>query len=157
MATSYTGKIAAAYVNTSKKGKEYATFYIVLPDANGNMSSYKGLVFKDELVAGIKQATPEALKGKELQVEGTFKENTWGGKSEWQLMVDEITFPSEFNITTTPASQDNAQQPAGANPPAAQEVPATPVAGGVPSMPSTPSTPSTPTVPEIPAVPGIPG
>ena len=144
MATTYTGKIAAAYINTSKKGKEYSTFYIVLPDANGNTSSYKGLVFKDDLVAKIKSITPEALKGKELIVEGTFKENTWGGKSEWQLMVDDIKFPKDLNVPETAPAETT---PTGSNPPAAPEVP---------SAPSTPSMPSTP-VPEVPSVPEVPG
>ena len=140
---SYTGVVTAAYVNLSKKNKEYATGYIQLPDANGANQSYKFLIFDDTEVANLKAFGPDALKGQRITMDGEFKENTWNGNTEYQLMVAHIHLP-EADVNTGAPS----------------------VPGGAPSAPSTPSTPSTPEVPsapstpsasnEIPTVPNIP-
>jgi len=107
----YQGDVAACYINTSKKGKKYCTGFIRLPDANGNITSYKFLVFEDNIVAQIEGIDPVNLKGKKLTLEGDFKENTWNGKSEYQLMVSTIEFPEDVptpsQTTPTPNNISN--------------------------------------------------
>jgi len=166
----YLGKVAVVYVNVSKKGKEYATGYVRLPDANGNPTSYKFLVFDDAIVANIKTAKPEALKGKDLTFDGEFKENTWNGNTEFQLMVNGLEIPEDLlggtqsvaNTGTTPVPPSNDQGtvptvPTQEAPTQVQEntqaeVPSIPT--DIPQVPTeAPTAPSAPTAGDIPTPP----
>ena len=118
----YSGTVTAAYVNVSKKGKEYANGYIRLPDANGNLSSYKFLVFDENEVNKIKEVGPDSLKGKELRVEAEFKENTWNGNTEYQLFVNKIISALGGSAPESTTSQEQ-QAPSAPSTPSAPQVP----------------------------------
>lgn len=158
---SYTGVVTAAYVNLSKKNKEYATGYIQLPDANGANQSYKFLIFDDTAVANLKAFGSDALKGKSVTMDGEFKENTWNGNTEYQLMAASIQLPEAVASMVSPEN-------APGTPSAGVPTPETPVqavqeASVVPEVPSvptmgTPEVPSAPTAPgSVPTIPTAPG
>lgn len=160
---SYTGVVTAAYVNLSKKNKEYATGYIQLPDANGANQSYKFLIFDDAAVANLKAFGSDALKGKSVTMDGEFKENTWNGNTEYQLMAVSIVLPEGV---VAPVAQENA--PATGVPGTAVPTPTaepvqeatTPTVPEVPSVPTmeAPTAPTAPTAPgSVPTIPTAPG
>ncbi len=152
---SYTGVVTAAYVNLSKKNKEYATGYIQLPDANGANQSYKFLIFDDTAVAALKAFGPDALKGKSVTMDGEFKENTWNGNTEYQLMAASLVLPEAAINPVSPENAPGTGAPQAAVPQA--EVP--PVVPTVPTVPEVPSVPtmSAPEVPTAPTAPTAPG
>jgi len=153
----YTGTITAAYVNLSKKNKDYATGYIQLPDANGANQSYKFLLFDDASVAALKAFDPQNLKGKSISMDGEFKENTWNGNTEYQLMVSSLVLPgAESAPAATPELQPGQPtEPATAVPNPAVEAPNAPLTPQVPAT-NTPVVPTVPTSPEVPQAPSIP-
>ena len=151
----YTGMITAVYVNVSKKGKEYSTGYIRLPDASGNESSYKFLVFKDEEVEKIKNFGPENLKGKTITVDGEFKENTWNGRTEYQLFANSVTLPEETpsaaGAAPVPGTPTTTESPS--NPQSESQIQTQPSGAGSIEETSVPQ----PGIPEVPSVPNVPG
>jgi len=104
----YIGAINAIYINVSKNNKEYSTGYVNLPDENGQLISYKFLIFKATEVQKIKEFTPEQLKGKTVTLNGNFQLNNYQGNSEYQLMVNTITLPEDLmeNVTASTPSQE---------------------------------------------------
>lgn len=158
---SYTGVVTAAYVNLSKKNKEYATGYIQLPDANGANQSYKFLIFDDTEVANLKAFGPDALKGQRITMDGEFKENTWNGNTEYQLMVAHIHLPEADVNTGAPGTPSvpggTPSTPSVPNTTVSEVAPVTPEVPSVPEVPSAPSTPSASNeIPTVPTVPNIP-
>jgi len=156
----YTGKITAVYVNVSKKGKEYATGFIRLPDANGNENSYKFLIFAEAEVNKIKQAGPERLKGQTITMDGEFKENTWNGQTTYQLFTNSVIIPEELLQSpigeTSPGNAPGGNEttpPAGASTAGQSPTPSVQPTQEVPSVNNS-GAPEVPGVPEAPSIPG---
>jgi len=96
METDYTGMVTACYINMSKKNKEYSVGYINLADETGNITSYKFVIFKTDLVNYIKEFGPTNIKDKEITLTGVFSQNNYNGNSEYQLMVSDINLDSRL-------------------------------------------------------------
>jgi len=108
----YIGEIVALYINLSKKNKEYSSGYIRLPDANNEIQSYKFVIFKTDIVQKLKDFGPTNLKGKTIGFVGEFRQNTYNGVTEYQLIVNELSnnesiIHENFDITEQPVEPQN--------------------------------------------------
>ena len=127
----FKGKMTYNIVNVVKGGtRKVFNGFIIMPDVNGNESTYKVVSFRSHLISQSEVLGDRGMAGKNVTIHGTFKENTWNGETKWELMAEKIY------IEGLEALADQAES-------SAAVLPAVP-AGGLPPM-GTPIYQPTPT------------
>lgn len=82
-----TYNVVSLYSNGTKK--RFSGF-IVISDTNGNDTSYKINSFRSQVCIQSEALGERGMAGKKVTAHGYFKENTWNGKTSWELMCEKL-------------------------------------------------------------------
>ncbi len=142
--------------------------FITLKDTNGQETSYKMVSFRSQVCYQSEALGERGMKGKLVSVHGVFKENTYQGKTEFQLMAEKIFIQGMEHLAIEADSAEQAlpTAPGGQLSNAPQAAPMGAVIQGqqapqntAPQVQQAPqnyaTAPQTPQAPQTPGAPGI--
>lgn len=142
----YKGVMTYNKVYLVKNGtKKMFTGFIKLADEYGNENSYKVNSFRSHVIIQSEAIGERGMAGKNVEIHGEFKQNTYQGETNWELMAEKIFIEgyeqlaidadsANYPMPTPPGMQMQPMQPM-------QPVYVQPAQNTIPTMPSAPSAP----------------
>lgn len=87
----YQGKVKFNDTATNP-GKNTKRFFgqIDMTDTEGDINSYQMVSFRSQVVSQSENLGKNGMSGKNVKVKGVFEQNTYNGKTNWQLKIDEL-------------------------------------------------------------------
>lgn len=108
----YQGKIKFNDTATNP-GKNTKRFFgqIEMLDSEGDTNSYAMVSFRSQVISQSENLGKNGMSGKTAKVKGTFELNSYGGKEQWQLKIDELYIEGMENLAETIKSDTTIQLP----------------------------------------------
>lgn len=73
-------------------GKNTKRFFgqIDMTDTEGDINSYQMVSFRSQVISQSENLGKNGMSGRNVKVKGVFEQNTYNGKTNWQLKIDEL-------------------------------------------------------------------
>ena len=94
-------------------GKNTKRFFgqIEMVDAEGDTNSYGMVSFRSQVISQSENLGKNGMSGKTAKVKGTFELNSYGGREQWQLKIDELYLEGMENLAETIKADTTIQLP----------------------------------------------
>lgn len=140
----YKGVMTYNKVYLVKNGtKKMFTGFIKMADEHGNENSYKMNSFRSQIIIQSEAIGERGMAGKNVEVHGEFKQNTWQGETNWELMAEKIFIEGYEQLAIDAEAADYPMPtPPGIMQPSQQMQPAYVQQNQMPTMPSVPNAPN---------------